>query len=319
MIQNPHSDFTHAQKYRDEGEDHHASVVRWATGLADNEAHLQVLIEIGSALRFMPAGRIQAAVGSSKNITPYNCFVAGTIHDSFIHGWDNMGKNSIMGTATEAATTMRMGGGIGYDWSPLRPSNDLIVGVQANTDGPIAFMPINDAVCEATSSAGNRRGAQMGVLRIDHPDIRKFLNAKQPGANMQKLWDMVEAMPGDDPMRADLATALQETLKLKGFNLSIAVTDEFMHCLLEGRMFDLVWGGKVYDTIDPAILWDEVMDSTWHWAEPGVLFIDTINRMNNLKYCELIAASNPCGEQPLPPYGAVAVRRTQQHPSRYSG
>jgi len=307
MIQNPHSDFTHAQKYRDEGEDHHASVVRWATGLADNEAHLQVLIEIGSALRFMPAGRIQAAVGSSKNITPYNCFVAGTIHDSFVHGWDNMGKNSIMGTATEAATTMRMGGGIGYDWSPLRPSNDLIVGVQANTDGPIAFMPINDAVCEATSSAGNRRGAQMGVLRIDHPDIRKFLNAKQPGANMQKLWDMVEAMPGDDPMRADLATALQETLKLKGFNLSIAVTDEFMHCLLEGRMFDLVWGGKVYDTIDPAILWDEVMDSTWHWAEPGVLFIDTINRMNNLKYCELIAASNPCGEQPLPPYGACLL------------
>ncbi len=307
MITNPHSDYTHAQKYRDEGEDHHGSVVRWASGLADNDDHRDTLIEIGDDLRFMPAGRVQAAVGSAKNITPYNCYVSGTIHDSFVHGHDMLGKQSIMGIATEAATTMRMGGGIGYDWSTLRPSKDLIVGVQANTDGPIAFMPINDAVCKATSSAGNRRGAQMGVMRIDHPDIRLFLNAKQPGANMKPLWDMVEAMSGDDPRRADLAMALQSTLPLTGFNMSIAVTDEYMDCLLTGKMFDLVWGGKVYDTIDPRTLWDEIMDSTWEWAEPGVLFIDTINKMNNLWYCETIAATNPCGEQPLPPYGACLL------------
>jgi ribonucleoside-diphosphate reductase alpha chain len=306
-ITNPHSDYTHAQKYRDEGEDHHGSVVRWATGLADDPTHRKKLIQIGDDLRFMPAGRIQAAIGSSKNITPYNCYVSGTIHDSFVHGHDMLGKQSIMGIAMEAATTMRMGGGIGYDWSTLRPSNDLIEGVQATTDGPIAFMPINDAVCRATSSSGNRRGAQMGVMRIDHPDIRKFLYAKQPGADLQPLWDMVENMPGDDPRRADLAMALQSTLPLTGFNLSIAVTDQFMECLLHDKPFELTWGGKVYDTIDPKELWDEVMESTWHWAEPGVLFIDTINKMNNLWYCETIAATNPCGEQPLPPYGACLL------------
>lgn len=306
-IINPHSDYTHAQKYRDEGEDHHGSVVRWATGLSDDFEHRKKLIQIGDDLRFMPAGRVQAAIGSSKNITPYNCYVSGTLHDSFVHGHDMMGKQSIMGIATEAATTMRMGGGIGYDWSTLRPSNDVIEGVQATTDGPIAFMPINDAVCRATSSSGNRRGAQMGVMRIDHPDIRKFLYAKQPGADLQPLWDMVENMSGDDPRRTDLAMALQSTLPLTGFNLSIAVTDQFMECLLHDKPFELTWGGKVYDTIDPKELWDEVMESTWHWAEPGVLFIDTINKMNNLWYCETIAATNPCGEQPLPPYGACLL------------
>ena len=172
---------------------------------------------------------------------------------------------------------MRMGGGIGYDFSTLRPKGDLIVKLQSRSSGPISFMEIFDAVCRCTSSSGHRRGAQMGVLRIDHPDIFDFVRAKQ-----------------------------NETF-LKGFNISIAVTDEFMECKRDGKPFQLKFGGRVYREVDTNELWDAVMRSTWDWAEPGVLFIDTINRMNNLHYCETIAATNPCGEQPLPPFGACLL------------
>jgi ribonucleoside-diphosphate reductase alpha chain len=164
-----------------------------------------------------------------------------------------------------------------------------------------------NAICRATSSAGNRRGAQMGVLRIDHPDIHRFIRAKQPSAKVQHLWDLVEELPASHPTRFQLVEALQETLKLTGFNLSIAVTDEFMECLAAGRPFPLKFAGRVYNEVDPTELWELVMRSTWDWAEPGVLFIDTINRMNNLRYCETIAATNPCGEQPLPPHGACLL------------
>jgi ribonucleoside-diphosphate reductase alpha chain len=168
----PHSAQVHAEKYRDRGESFAEAMHRIAKGLCDNRNHKSLFEEILCEMRFMPAGRVQAAIGSTKKITPYNCFVAGTIHDSFVHGSDDTGNDSIMHIAAQAASTMRMGGGIGYDWSSLRPSGALINGVRARTDGPMAFMPINDAVCKATSSsAGNRRGAQMGVLRVDHPDI----------------------------------------------------------------------------------------------------------------------------------------------------
>lgn len=300
-------DSVHAEKHRLPGETFSQAMDRISNGLADNPGHRRVFRDILEDQRFLPAGRIQVAIGAPKDVTPYNCYVASTIHDSFVHGEDNRGRNSIMDVARQAASTMRMGGGIGYDWSTLRPSSDIIHGVQSTTDGPIAFMPIVDAVCRATSSAGNRRGAQMAVLRVDHPDILNYIRCKQPPASVQPLWEHVQGMEVDDPRRDQLFQALQATLPLTGFNISVAITDEFMECLASGRPFPLRFGGRVYSHVDPVELWELLMRSTWDWAEPGVLFIDTINRMNNLWYCETIAATNPCGEQPLPPNGACLL------------
>jgi len=268
----PDCDLVHSTKYRGDNESFREAMNRVAAALQDNHEHYAEFRSILLSMRFMPAGRIQAAMGSLKNITPYNCFVAPTIEDSFVSG-----ENCIMDVAKHAATTMRQGGGIGYDFSTLRPKGDLIRGVGAATDGPLAFAPIFDAVCKATTSAGARRGAQMLVLRIDHPDIEQFIHAKQ---NHDQL---------------------------TGFNLSIGVTDKFMECLKSGEPFPLHFGDKVYREVDPAALWEMIMRSTYDWGEPGILFIDRINRLNNLYYCEVIAATNPCGEQPLPPYGACLL------------
>lgn len=268
----PFSDELHSGKYRQEGEGFREAMNRVSSSLKDDDKHFHQFREVLLDMRFMPGGRIQASMGSAKNTTPYNCYVSGTIEDSYVHG-----DGSIMQRAVEAATTMRMGGGIGYDFSTLRPKGDLIVKLQSRSSGPISFMEIFDAVCRCTSSSGHRRGAQMGVLRIDHPDIFEFIHAKQ------------------------------NEHFLRGFNISIGVTDEFMQAKAAGRPFQLKWGGKVYREVDPLELWETIMRSTWDWAEPGVLFIDTINRMNNLWYCEKIAATNPCGEQPLPPFGACLL------------
>lgn len=268
----PFSDELHAGKYRQEGEGFREAMNRVSSSLKDDDNHFHKFREVLLDMRFMPGGRIQASMGSAKNTTPYNCYVSGTIEDSYVHG-----DGSIMQRAVEAATTMRMGGGIGYDFSTLRPKGDLIVKLQSRSSGPISFMEIFDAVCRCTSSSGHRRGAQMGVLRIDHPDIFEFIHAKQ------------------------------NEHFLRGFNISIGVTDEFMQAKAAGRPFQLKFDGKVYREVDPHELWEAVMRSTWDWAEPGVLFIDTINRMNNLWYCERIAATNPCGEQPLPPFGACLL------------
>lgn len=263
----------HEQKYRSPGETFAGAMRRVAGVLGDEGAHRGRLLDALLDQRFLPAGRIQAAIGSGREVTAFNCFVSGTIPDSFVTR-DNPERSSIMDRAREAATTMRMGGGIGYDFSTLRPKNALIQKLQSQSSGPLGFMPIFNTVCEATSSAGNRRGAQMGVLRIDHPDIRAFIHAKN---NHDQL---------------------------NGFNMSIAVTDEFMAALARGGSFPLRFGGQEYATVDAAELWEEVMQSTWDWGEPGVLFIDTVNRMNNLAYCENISACNPCAEQFLPPFGA---------------
>jgi ribonucleoside-diphosphate reductase alpha chain len=270
--QTPFAEQLHAEKYRMNGESFKEAMNRIAGALTDNTTDFKEFREVLSEMRFLPAGRVQAAVGASRKTTAYNCFVSPAIQDSFVAG-----KNSIMDCATQAATTMRMGGGIGYDWSTLRPRNDLIAKLQSKSSGPVSFMEIFDAVGRATSSAGHRRGAQMGVLRVDHPDIVEFVHAKQ-----------------------------NETY-LRGFNMSVAITDEFMVSLQNGQPFELKFGGRVYDEVDPVALWEMMMRSTYDWAEPGVLFIDAINRMNNLHYCETIAATNPCGEQPLPPYGACLL------------
>lgn len=268
----PAGEQIHAEKYRQRGENFREAMQRVAASLADDDDHYYAFRDILLEMRFMPGGRIQAAMGSTKVVTPYNCFVSGTIEDSYTRG-----HGSIMERAKDAADTMRLGGGIGYDFSTIRPRGELIKTLDSQASGPVSFMPVYDAVGLATASSGHRRGAQMGVLRVDHPDIEEFIRAKQ------------------------------NTIHLTGFNISVAITDEFMRAVLAGAEFQLRWNNKLYRTIDARTLWEMIMRSNYDWSEPGVLFIDRINEMNNLYYCETIAATNPCGEQPLPPFGACLL------------
>jgi len=262
------SEQTHQTKYRLPNETFYEAMCRLAGELKDSEEHRQALKDILLNMRFMPGGRVQSAIGAPRKTTPYNCFVSMTIEDSV---------NGICDAHKESMNTMRMGGGIGYDFSTLRPKGDHIKSLGSPSSGPVSFMQIFDAGCKTISSAGNRRGAQMGVLRCDHPDIGEFIRCKQNGTS------------------------------LTAFNISVGITDEFMEAVLSDGDFDLKWGGKVYETVNARSLWDEIMRSTYDWAEPGVLFLDRINDMNNLWYCENIAATNPCAEQPLPPHGACLL------------
>ena len=256
-------------KYRQDGESFDEKIRRLAGALCDDAEHKMELQDILGSMRFLPAGRVQSAIGSRRITTAYNCFVSGDIGDSL---------TDIMDKAGEAAETMKRGGGIGYDFSKVRPRGDRIKSLDSQSSGPISFMGIFDAVCQTIASSGHRRGAQMGVLRVDHPDIEEFVAAKR---------------------NSDTLT---------GFNISVGVTDEFMESIQrEDDSFDLVFDGKVYRTISARDLWDKIMLSTWDWAEPGVLFLDRIAEMNNLHYCEEISATNPCGEQPLPAYGACLL------------
>jgi ribonucleoside-diphosphate reductase alpha chain len=218
--------------------------------------------------RFLPAGRIIAGAGTGRTVTLFNCFVMGTIPDSL---------EGIFQMLKEAALTMQQGGGIGYDFSTIRPKGAPVHGVAADASGPLSFMDVWDAMCRTIMSAGSRRGAMMATMRCDHPDIEAFIAAKS------------------DPAR------------LRMFNLSVLVTDPFMAAVKADAPWDLVFDGKVYRTVPARELWDRIMRSTYDFAEPGVIFIDRINQMNNLAYCEAIAATNPCGEQPLPPYGACLL------------
>lgn len=262
------SKWIHEEKYRGQGETFKDAMTRVAEALKDNESHFNNFRTILYNQRFLPAGRVQSAMGAPRRVTPYNCFVSTTIEDSM---------DGIMDAARRAAETMRLGGGIGYDFSTLRPRGAMIKSLESKSSGPLSFMGIFDAVCKTIASAGHRRGAQMGVLRVDHPDIEEFVTAKN---NMTALTD---------------------------FNISVGVTDKFMTAVKEGTDFDLVFNGEVRKTVDARALWDKIMRSTWDWAEPGILFIDRINNKNNLHYCEKIAATNPCGEQPLPPNGACLL------------
>ena len=255
-------------KYRQTGEDFYSKVVRIADALKDTPDHFEAFKDTLRCMRFLPAGRVQNAMGSVRQTTAFNCFVSGHIEDSM---------DSIMLRASEAAETMRRGGGIGYDFSRLRPRGDLIKSLDSKSSGPVSFMGIYDAVCQTISSSGHRRGAQLACLRVDHPDIERFITCKH------------------------------NEHSLTGFNISVGITDDFMECLLKKKPFALKYEGKVYEEIDPVALWDMIMRSTWDWAEPGCLFIDTINKMNNLYYAETIEATNPCGEQPLPPFGACLL------------
>ena len=221
-----------------------------------------------SDFRFLPAGRITAGAGTARQVTLFNCFVMGTIPDTM---------SGIFDMLKEAALTMQQGGGIGYDFSTIRPKGAAVHGVAADASGPLSFMDVWDAMCRTIMSAGSRRGAMMATIRCDHPDVEAFISAKS------------------DPAR------------LRMFNMSVLVTDPFMQAVKADASWDLVFGGKVYKTVEARDLWDAIMRSTYDFAEPGVIFIDRINQMNNLAYCETIAATNPCGEQPLPPYGACLL------------
>uniref|UniRef100_UPI003B51C944 adenosylcobalamin-dependent ribonucleoside-diphosphate reductase n=1 Tax=Roseovarius indicus TaxID=540747 RepID=UPI003B51C944 len=245
---------------------------RVARALAGNEADPGTWEEkFFTALedfRFLPAGRITAGAGTARQVTLFNCFVMGTIPDNL---------DGIFNALREAALTMQQGGGIGYDFSTIRPRGAEVKGVSADASGPLSFMDVWDAMCRTIMSAGSRRGAMMATMRCDHPDIEDFVAAK-----------------------ADAS-------RLRMFNLSVLVTDAFMEAVKADGPWELSFGGKVYHTIQARDLWNRIMQATYDFAEPGVIFIDRINEANNLAYCETISATNPCGEQPLPPYGACLL------------
>ncbi len=218
--------------------------------------------------RFLPGGRILAGAGAERTVTLHNCFVMGAIEDDM---------SSIFENLKEAALTMQQGGGIGYDFSTLRPQGAAVMGVGADASGPLSFMDVWDAMCRTIMSAGSRRGAMMATLRCDYPDIEAFVEAKQS--------------PG----------------RLTNFNLSVLATDAFMEAVKADSSWDLIFNGTVYKTVQARALWDSIMRATYEFSEPGVIFIDRINARNNLAYCEDIRATNPCGEQPLPAYGTCLL------------
>src|SRR3990172_9694029 len=239
--------------------------------------------------KFLPGGRIQAGAGTDRRVTLFNCFVMGTFTDSIDGIFDGL---------KEGALTMQQGGGVGYDFSTLRPQGSVAHSVGAVASGPVSFMQIWDAMCATLLSTGARRGAMMATLRCDHPDIEAFIEAKQFSNHLSR------------------------------FNLSVLVTDEFMQAVRADDTWALVfpladptqsvdhivsrrWSGaalpvpcQIVRHVRARQLWEKLMRANYDYSEPGVIFIDRINRLNNLWYREQICATNPCGEIPLPPYGA---------------
>ena len=242
-------------KYRQPGESFSQKCGRIAGELADSEHHYNLFKDILKDQRFLPGGRIQSSVGSARETTAFNCFVMKKVPDSL---------DGIMNVAKEAAKTMQLGGGVGYDFSGIRPKGSRIKSLGSYASGPLSFMEIFDSLCKTIASAGHRRGAQMACMRVDHPDIMDFITAKNNSHNLTQ------------------------------FNMSVLITDEFMKAVEKGGSFDLVFDGRVYETVNANHLWDSILRSTWEWAEPGVIFIDRVNEMNNLWWIEDISATNPC-------------------------
>lgn len=233
----------------------------------ENEKHS--FSEIFNNFLFLPGGRILASSGTDNQATLSNCYVMPQVEDSL---------NDIMEHLKLSALTMKAGGGIGVDFSKIRPEKDLVKTTNCQASGPVSFMHLWDTMCQQVSGYGLRRGAILTSLRIDHPDIEKFIKAKQNNSPTNKV--------------------------LSQCNMSVAVTDKFMKCLEAKTMFELKFNGIVYKEIDPEILWNLIIENSYNYAEPGILFIDRINYYNNLYYLEKIATANPCGEQPLPEYGS---------------
>ena len=262
-------DQLHQEKYRDEGQtkEHHQNTI--AKNLGSNFSHSEEIYYSLKLNRFLPAGRIQAALGATqREVSPFNCSVSQRIDDSM---------DSIMDALSNAAKILRLGTGIGYNFSNLRPKGAEIKKLRTESSGPLSFMKIFDVMASTIASSGHRRGAQMGIMNVDHPDIEAFIDAK-----MQK-----------DAYRQ--------------FNLSVGVTDNFMRCVRENRSWGLSFGGQIYRYVSARNLWEKITRNAYESAEPGIIFIDRLNDQNNLYYCEQIEATNPCAEQPLPPYGLCTL------------
>lgn len=269
----PQTDFgkiIHAMKYRAPDETFDDYCVRYARTVTHTDKEFYRLLRLLRDQTVLPAGRQQIAVGRPHLITAFNCFVGDIIPDD---------TRGIFEAVRDAAITLRSGGGCGWDFSTLRPDGELVrgLGLGAKSSGPVSFMHVWNSMCGTIMSAGERRGAMMGVLRCDHPDIMKFVRAKMtPGA-------------------------------LTNFNISVAATDEFMEAVQHDGLYKLRFGDRTYGDVRAQDVWAPIMQSNWDNAEPGILFIDRINRTNPLSYCETISATNPCAEQPLPPNGACLL------------
>lgn len=261
----------------------------------DSETHAASFLQAMTD-GFIPAGRVNSAAGTEINATLMNCFVQ-PVGDA-MRGFDKNGLPGIMDALGEASETMRRGGGVGYDFSAIRPEGAFVKGTHSSASGPISYMRVFDSACQTVESAGSRRGAQMGVLRCDHPDIEAFIAAKA------KPWGQKE---------------------LTQFNISVGVTDAFMNAVQSDQDWELIHeaepsqsvkdagayqredGKWVYRTIKASEMWEKIMRATYDYADPGVLFLDRMNAENNLHYIEELRASNPCGEQPLPKYGCCCL------------
>lgn len=258
-------DRLHAEKYRDTGQTFEQHAASLADRLSTDKLHAEKLNSMFLGRKFLAAGRVQAAMGArDREVSAFNCSVSRTIDDSM---------DSIMDALSEAAKILRLGTGIGYNFSKLRPKGALIKKLQTQSSGPLSFMKIFDVMASTIASSGHRRGAQMGIMNIDHPDIEEFIDAKlTQGAYRQ-------------------------------FNFSVGITDAFMFALEQDADWPLVFDGRVCRIVKAKYLWEKVMRNAYNSAEPGVIFIDKLNKDNNLYYCENIDATNPCAEQPLPPNG----------------
>lgn len=260
----------HAMKYRAPEETFDDYCVRYARTTADDETHFRRLLRYTRSQLLLPAGRQQLSVGRPHQTTAFNCFVGPTISDDTV---------SIFDTVKLAALTMRSGGGIGWDFSTIRPSGEPIRGLGhgALASGPVSFMGVWNAMCATIMSAGERRGAMMGILSVHHPDILHFVNAKK------------------------------NSTALTNFNVSVAVSDEFMEAVTNDGLYELRFGDVGFGQVRALDVWSVIMENNWDYAEPGVIFMDRVNRLNPLYYCEKIAATNPCAEQPLPPHGCCLL------------
>lgn len=262
-------DRLHGQKYRDKDQTRKDHEGKLADNLASTELHAHELFEAIHYKRFIPAGRIQAALGAvEREVSPFNCSVSQKVEDSI---------DGIYHALWRAAKILRLGTGIGYNFSHLRPHGSLVRALQTEATGPLSYMKLFNQSAALIASAGHRRGAQMGILNVDHPDIEAFIDSKM------------------------------EKGALHSFNISVGVTDDFMRCVREDESWQLRFRGETYKSVSARYLWEKILRNAYESAEPGVVFLDTMNNTNNLWYCEEIEATNPCSEQPLPPYGLCTL------------